>query len=137
MESKTLYSQGFRFLYRHSRRRLGIPCVGPINAALKRLKPATVTPGATLTLPAPSAYLFLCRCSGVFFYSFTHAAINLQPPSRTVLYQTPGPSGAVLQFTRMSNSRQSSTTQSVHSFSFSPGPRFPCVLELSQHDPLG
>ena len=31
--STTPYSQGFRFLYRHSRRRLGGPWVGPINAA--------------------------------------------------------------------------------------------------------
>ena len=49
MASTTPYSQGFRFLCRHSRRRLGSPWVGPINAALKRLKLATVTPGATVT----------------------------------------------------------------------------------------
>ena len=48
--ARTPYSQGFRFLYRHSRRRLGSPWVDPINAALKRLKLATVTLGATSTL---------------------------------------------------------------------------------------
>ena len=123
--STTPYSQGFRFLYRHSRRRLGSPWIGPINAALKRLKLATVTSGATSTLSASSASLFLCRCSDAFSSSFTHAAIHLQPPSRTVLYQTPGLSAAVLQSPVMPNSRRSSATQSVHSFSFPPGPRFP------------
>ena len=48
------YSQGFRLLYRHSRRRLGSPWVDPINAALKCLKLATVTPGATSTLSVSS-----------------------------------------------------------------------------------
>ena len=42
------------------------PWVGPINAALKRLKLATATPGATSTLSASSASLFLCRFSDVF-----------------------------------------------------------------------
>ena len=42
------------------------PWVGPINAALKRLKLTTVTPGATLTLSASSASLFLCRFSDAF-----------------------------------------------------------------------
>ena len=79
----TPYSQGFRLLYRQNRRRLGSPWVGPINAALKRLKLAIVTPGATLTLSASSS-------AGVRTHfplpSFAHAAMNLQPPSRTVLY---------------------------------------------------
>ena len=100
--------------------------IGPISAALKRLKLATVTPGATSTLSASSTSLFLCRCSDAFSSSFTRAAINLQPLSPTVLYQTPGSSAAaVLQFPVMPNSRRSSATQSVHSFSFLPGPRFP------------
>ena len=119
------YSQGFRFLYRHSRRRLGSLWVGPINAALKRLKLATVTPGATSTLSASSASLFLCRCSDAFSSSFTHAAINLQPPSCTVLYQAAGSSAAVLQSPVMTNSQRSSATQSVHYFSSPPGPRSP------------
>ena len=46
------------FFIGHSRRRFGSPRVGPINAALKPLKLATVTPGATSTLSAPSASLF-------------------------------------------------------------------------------
>ena len=92
----TPYSQGFRLLYRHSRRRLGIPGVGPINTALKRLKLTTATPGATSTLSASSASLSLCRCSDAFHSSFTHSVINLQPPSRIVLYQTPGSSTGVL-----------------------------------------
>ena len=74
-------------LYRHSRRHLESPWVGPINAAaVKRLKLTTVTPGATSTLSASSASLFLYRCSDSYSSSFTHAAINLKPPSRTVLY---------------------------------------------------
>ena len=77
--STTPYSQGLRFLYRHSRRRLGSPWVGPINAALKRLKLATVTPGATSTLSASSSSLFLCRCSDAFSSSFTHALSRYSP----------------------------------------------------------
>ena len=42
VSTTTRYSQGFRFLYRHSRRRLGSPWVGPVHAALKRLKLATI-----------------------------------------------------------------------------------------------
>ena len=61
--------------------------------------------------------------------SLAHAVINLQQfPSHTVLYKTPGFSATLLQSPVMSNTRQSSTTQSVHYyFSFSPGPRFPAV----------
>ena len=55
------YSQGFILLYRHSQCRLGSPWVRPIKAALKRLKLATVTPGATSALFASFASLFLCR----------------------------------------------------------------------------
>ena len=95
--STTPYSQGFRFLYRHSRRRLGRPWVGPINASLKRLKLATVTPGASSNLSASSASLFLYRCSDAFSSSFIHAARKLQPSSRTVLYQASGSSAAVFQ----------------------------------------
>ena len=61
----------------------------------------------------------------VFGHLFTHAAINLQPPSRIVLHQTPESSAAVLQYPVMTNSRRSSATQPVHSFTFLPGPRFP------------
>ena len=122
--STTLYSQGFRFLYRHIRRRLGNPWVRPINAALKHLKLATVTPGATSTLSTSYTFLFLCRCSDAFPSSFTHAAINLQPLSRAVLYQAPEPSAVVFQPPVIPNSRRSSATQSVHSFSFPLGPRF-------------
>ena len=67
--------------------REGSPWVGPINAALKRLELATVTPDGTSTLSAPSASLSLCRFSDAFSSSLTHAAINLQSPSHTVLYQ--------------------------------------------------
>ena len=128
--STTPYSQGFRLFYRHSRRRLGSPWVGPINAALKCLKLATVTPGATSTLPVSSASLFLCRCSEAFPFSFTHAAINLQPHSRAVLYQAPESSAAVSQSPVMPNSRRSSAMQSVHYFSFPPAhvsPRSPTL----------
>ena len=62
---------------------------------------------------------------GRIFSSLTHAAINLQPPSCRLLYHAPGSSAAVLQSPVTPNSRRSSATQSVHSFSFPPGPRFP------------
>ena len=112
----------FRLLNRHSR--LGGPWVGPINAALY-VKLATVTPGATSTLSASSASLFLCRFSDTFSSCLTHAVINLQPPSHTVMYQARGSSAAVLQSPVMPNTRRSSATQSVHSLSFLPDPRFP------------
>ena len=121
--STTPYSQGFRLLFRYSRRRLRSSWVGPINAALKRLKLATVTPSATSTLS--SAHLFLCRCSDASSSSFTHVTVNLHPPSRTVLYQAPGSSAAVLQSPVMTDSRRFSATQSVHYLSFPPDPRFP------------
>ena len=55
-------------------------------------------PGATSTSSASSAFLFLCRCLDAFSSYLTHhAAINLQPPSCTVLYQTSGSSEAVLK----------------------------------------
>ena len=50
----TPYSQGFRFLYRHTRRRLGSPWVGPINAAApKRLKLAIDRLVTQVCLPLP------------------------------------------------------------------------------------
>ena len=127
----TPYSQHFKSLYRHSRRRLGNPWVGPINAALKHLKLATVTPGSILNLSASSASFFLCRCPDAFYSFFTHAAINLQPPSLTVLYQTPGSKAAVLQSLVMSNSRRSSATQCVNYFSSPPCSRFPAFSSSS------
>ena len=90
----TPYSQGFRLCYRHSRRRLGSPWVGPIKATLKRLKLAKVTPGATSTMFASPAYLFFCRFPDALCSSPTHEAINLQPPPHIVLYQTPRSSSA-------------------------------------------
>ena len=64
-------------------------------------------------------------------HTYSHAAINLQPPSHTVLYHTPGSSAAVLQSPMMSNTRRSSATQSVHHLSFSPGPRSPAFSSSS------
>ena len=37
---------------------------------------------------ASFASIFICQLSYNFSFPFTHAAVNLQPPSRTVLYQT-------------------------------------------------
>ena len=109
--STTPYSQGFMFPYRHSRCRLGSPWVGPTNAAQKRHKLATVIPGATSTLSASSTYylFFLCRCSVAFSSSFTHAAINLQPPLRTVLYQTPRSTGGIESIVRTNYSGHDTT----------------------------
>ena len=76
--------------------------------------------------PLPPFFLFLCRCLDAFSSYLTHhAAINLQPPSCTVLYQTSGSSEVVLKSPVMPSSRRSSGTQSVHYFSFPPGPRYP------------
>ena len=51
---------------------------------------------------------------------------NIYIPLRIpVLYQTPGSSAAVLQSPVMSNTRQSSATQSVHCLSFPPAHVFP------------
>ena len=104
-EKHSIYNSalsGFQFSLsaQSSNQRLRSPWVGLINAALKRLKLATVTPSATLTLSASTASLFLCRCSDAFSSSFTHAAINLKPSSCTVLcytmYHTPGSSAVML-----------------------------------------
>ena len=130
--STTRYSQGFRFLFRHSRRRLGSPWVGPINAALKRLKLATVTPGATSTLSASSASLFPCHryyvLGRLFIFLHPRGHKPTAPFTYCAIYQTLGSSAAVVQSPVMPNSRRSSATQSVHSLSFSPGPRFPVCM---------
>ena len=132
--STTPYSQGFQALLSAQptplRESLG---VGPINAALKRLKLPTVTPGATLVL---STSLFLYRFSGAFYSSLTHA-INLQTLSHTVLYKTPGSSAAVLQSPVIPNIRRSSAPQSVHCFSLPPGPRFFAPSSSPDVAPLG
>ena len=72
--------------------------------------------------------LFLCHFLGALSSSLTHVALNLQPPLRTVLYQSPGSSAAVLQSPVMSNTRRSSATQCVHYFSFPLGPHFPAFF---------
>ena len=87
--STTPYSQGPRFLDKHSRRRLGNPWVGPINAALKRLKLAPVTPGATSTLSASSASLFLCPVFGRLFL-FLHPCGH-EPTAPFMYCVIPGP----------------------------------------------
>ena len=135
LQLRTLRVSGFSLAQSTSLREC--PWVGPINAALKHLKLATVIPGATLTLSASSASLFLCRCLDAFLSSFTHAGINLQPPSRIVLYQAPGSSAAVFQSSVMPNSRRSSTTQSVHYFSFPPRPCFPAFSNSPDMTLLG
>ena len=133
MTSTTPYSQGLQTsLYRHSRRRLGGPWVGPINAALKRLKLATVTPDAISTLSTSSASLVFCRFSGAFSSSLTHATINLQPPSHTVLYQTPGSSAALLQSPAMPNNRRSSAPDPCFP-AFSSSPHMPAVTFQHAH----
>ena len=121
----TPYSHGFRLLERHSRRRLGRSWVGPINAAQKRPKLATVTQVQPQPCPPLPLLFSFADVWTHFLVPYTHAAINLQPPPCTVLYQTPGSSAAVHQSPVMPNSRRSYATQSVHYFSFPPGPRFP------------
>ena len=109
-----------------------------LNAALERLKFATVPPGATPTLSTySSASLCLCQFLDAFSCSLTHAAVNLQPSSRTVLYETPGSSTAVLQSPVMSNIRRSSDMYSINYFSFSPGPRLPAFSDFPGMTLLG
>ena len=57
---------------------------------MKHLKLPKVTLAVTPTLFISFASLSLCRFSDVFSSSLTHATINLQTPSSTALYQTPG-----------------------------------------------
>ena len=83
------------------------------------------------------ASLFLYRFSGVFSSCLTHAAINLQSPSRIVLYQAPGSSAAVLQSTLMPNSRRSSAPQSVLYFSLPLGPHRPAFSSSPDMTLLG
>ena len=98
-----------RLPYRRSRRCLGNPWAGPINAALKRLK---IAAQSLQVQPQPfSASSVSRRFSDAFSSSLTHATMNLQPPSHTVLYQNPGSSAAVLQSPVMPNTRRSSVTQ--------------------------
>ena len=54
-------------------------------------------------------------------FLFFHPRGHKPTASRTVLYQAPGSSAAVFQSPVMPNSRRSSATQAVHSFSFPPG----------------
>ena len=90
---------------------------GPINAALKRLKLPTVTPGAASALSSSSVSLFVCRLSDAFSSFLAHAAINLEPPLHTglYLYQALGSSAVVLQSPVMPNNRRYSATLSIHS----------------------
>ena len=77
------YSLSLRVLrlpYRRSRHRFGSPSVGPTNAAPKRLKLPTVTPGATSTLSISSAPLFHCHLSGLFSSPFSYASIQSPIP---------------------------------------------------------
>ena len=114
----------FKLCYRRSRRRFVGPWVGPINAALN-VSSFLRSPQVQSQSFPPLVALSLCRSSGTYFSSVTHATINLQPPSYTVLYRTPRSIAAVLQFPVMSNIRRSSVRQSVHPFSLLPGPRRP------------
>ena len=133
----TPYSQGFRLLYRHSRRRLEIPCVGPIIAALKRLKLATVTTGATSTLSASSDYLFLCRFSDAFS-CFPHPRGHQSTaPSDNMLYQTSASSAVALPSPVMLISERSSAMQSMHYVSSPSDPRFPAFSSSPDMTLLG
>ena len=102
----TPYTQGFRLRYRHSRRRLGSPWVGPMNAALKRLKLVTVTPGAQ---PQPCPSLPLLSSSAGFRTPFPLPTRSRSLCILCCTNQTSGSSAAaVLQCPVMPNSRRSS-----------------------------
>ena len=100
---------------------------GPIKAALKRLSCPAVTPGAMGALSASSASLFFRRTSAALSSSVLHAAINVRPPSITTSHHLPGSNATVFHpsTSPIPNSRRSSATQSVHSFSLPPRPRRP------------
>ena len=123
------YEAATSAIYWSSRRRFGGPWSGPIKAALKRRNCPAVTPGATVTLSAASASLFLRRDSAAFSSSFLHAAMNLRLPSVTISNHLPGSNAAVLHpsLPPIPNIRRSSATQSVHSFSLPPRPRRPGI----------
>ena len=80
-------------------------------------------PGCNLNLNLVRLFrlsLFLCLFLPLFghiSFSLVRAALNLQPPSHTELYQKTRSSAAVLQSPVMPNTRRSLATQSVHSFS--------------------
>ena len=81
--------------------------------------------------------LFVCRCLDAFSSSFTHAAINLQPPSRTVLYIRP--QGQVQRCFSVPRDAKYPTIlcHAVRPFFFlyPPRPTFSRVLQLSRYDP--
>ena len=100
---------------------------GSIKAALKRLSCPAVTPGALQVSFASSASLLFRRTSAALSSSVLHVTINVRPPlhhhfpplagySATVFHPSPSP---------VPNSRRSSATQPVHSFSLRPRPRRP------------
>ena len=84
------------------------------------------------SLPLPTFGCF-------FLYPHPHAVINLQLPSHTVLNQTGWSSAVVLQPLVMPNTRQSSATQYVDSFSSPSRSTLSHVstLQLSLHDFFG
>ena len=135
--STTVYHRGFRLLYQCSRHRFGSSLVGPINATLKHLKLATVTPGAASILSTYFASSFPCRFLGAFSSSMAHAAINLWTPSHTVLYQTSGSSAAVSRVPRDTKHSMIIYHANRPLSLLSSRSTFSCVLQLSRHDPLG
>ena len=82
-------------------------------------------PRCNLNLVLLFRYSLPLPAFGRLLLFLTHAAINLHPPSHTVLYRTLGSSAEVLQFPVMPNRRPSTATQSVHYLYFHPSPRFP------------
>ena len=68
--------------------------------------------------------------------------MNLRPPFVTVSTRTSALNAAVFHYSVMPNARMSLCTQSVHSFSFPPGPfrtapsRFPNTIRFGSRPPL-
>ena len=72
-------------------------------------------------LPSIVASLFSWRCLAASTSSFFHAAINLRPPSVTILTHTSAFNAIAFQSPVLPNAQMSIWTQSVHcSFSFQP-----------------
>ena len=73
-------------------------------------------------VPSPVASLFSWRCLAASTSSFLHVAMNLRPPSLTVLTHNSAFNAVAFQPPAMPTTRMSLCTESVHSFYFSPRP---------------
>ena len=92
--------------------------------------------------PSLATSLFSWRCLATSTSSFLHAAMNLRPPSATVSTHSSAFNAVAFQSPVLPNARMLLCTQSVHYFSFPPGPlrtaplRFPKPIRFGSRPPL-